>query len=62
MHQKNLLTIEDMCQYLGIGRNKAYELIHSNKIKAFKTGRSWHIPQQSVLDYIHNQLKNISVM
>lgn len=56
MNQEKLLSIEDMCQYFGIGRNKAYELIQSDKIKAFKAGRSWRIPQQSINDYIQNEL------
>lgn len=49
-----IITIEELCEQLMIGRNIAYKLLGSGKIKAFRIGKTWKIPQQSVSDYILN--------
>ncbi len=48
----DMVTIEELCYMLRIGRNKAYELLRSGKIKAFKEGKLWMIPKPAVIDYI----------
>lgn len=50
----DLLTLEDLCEILLIGRNQAYILLSSGTIKALKIGRAWKIPKQSVIDYINS--------
>lgn len=57
MQQTKLYTIKELCHYLGIGKNTALKLIHEKEIKAFKSGRHWLISEQSVQNYIHNQLQ-----
>ena len=37
----DLVTIEDLREMLGIGKNAAYELLQRNLIKSFHIGRSW---------------------
>lgn len=51
---EDMLTMEELCYMLRIGRNKAYELLRSGKIEGFQTGRIWHIPKQAVIDFIEN--------
>lgn len=48
----DIVTIEDMAEMLGIGKNYAYNLLHSKKIKAFRNGRIWRIPKQAIVEYI----------
>ena len=38
---------------LGIGRNTAYELIATNKIKSIKSGNLILIPKQNVIDFLN---------
>ena len=40
---KELITIEELCNTLSIGRNTAYRLLNENKIKAFRIGKVWKI-------------------
>ena len=47
-----LITIEQLCDALSIGRNTAYTLLNSGAVKAFKIGRIWKIPRQSLNEYI----------
>ena len=50
-----LITIDELCELLMIGRNAAYKLLISGKIKSFKIGRVWKIPRDSVQSYIKEQ-------
>ena len=48
----DMVTVEELCEMLRIGRNKAYSLLKSGKIKAFREGKIWMIAKQSVVEYI----------
>ncbi len=48
----DLVTIEDLCEMLGIGKNASYELLRGKKIKAFHIGRAWKVPKKAVEEYI----------
>ena len=50
-----LITIDELCELLMIGRNAAYKLLTSGKIKSFRIGRVWKIPRDSLTDYIKEQ-------
>lgn len=52
----DIITIDELCEILMIGKNCAYRLLTENKIKAFRIGKKWKIPKSSVADYI---LQNI---
>lgn len=54
---KSLITLDELCESLLIGKNTAYSLLKSGKIKAFKIGRVWKIPWNSVTDYINTMKK-----
>lgn len=55
-HDPNeLLTIDDLCSALLIGKNAAYVLLNSGAIKAFRIGRTWKIPKVALEDYILRQ-------
>lgn len=43
-----LLTIDDLCEVLMIGKNMAYQILKSGQVKAFRLGRCWKIPKRSV--------------
>ncbi len=50
----DIVRIEELCEMLRIGRNKAYQLLRSGRVSGFKDGRLWMIPKQSVINYISN--------
>ena len=47
-----VLTISEIQEILNIGRNSAYELLRDGRIAAFRVGKKWRIPKQSVLDFL----------
>ncbi len=52
-----LITVEELCEKLLIGRNAAYSLLASGKLKGFRIGRIWKIPKESVSEYIIDQIQ-----
>ena len=50
-----IMTIEDLCEFLMIGRNAAYRLLTTGIIKGFRVGRIWKIPKENVDAYITAQ-------
>ena len=50
-----LITVEELCEELLIGKNLAYKLLANGTIKAFRLGRTWKIPRQSINEFITQQ-------
>ena len=53
----DLLTAEEACEALRIGKNALYRLLASQELKAYRNGRVWRIPRQAVEAYICTQAK-----
>ena len=52
---EELISIDDLCSALNIGKNAAYNLLKTGQVKAFRIGRIWKIPKCSVQEYILTQ-------
>ena len=52
-----LITVEEVCESLMIGKNAAYRLLAEGKIKGFRVGRIWKIPRISLNRYIQEQIE-----
>ncbi|HDR8505480.1 TPA: helix-turn-helix domain-containing protein [Bacillus cereus] len=48
----DVVHVEDLMEMLDIGRNKAYELLQSGKVKSFKIGKSYRIPKVCIQRYV----------
>ena len=48
----DILTVDQLCEAFQIGKNTAYELLNSGKIKGIKMGNIWKIPKRSLIDYV----------
>jgi len=46
-----LLSVEQLTEVLGIGRNTAYQLVHSEKIKCIRIGRIIRIPRENIKEF-----------
>jgi len=51
----DLVTVEEFADMLSIGKNAAYKLLASGKIKCFRQNRVWKIPKEGVIQYIREQ-------
>lgn len=52
---EELLTVKELQQLLGIGKNTAYDLVRKNKVKCFRIGKLWKIPRRAIEEYITTQ-------
>lgn len=48
------LRIEDLMPVLGIGRNNAYNLVRSGRIRALKIGRQYRVPREELKRYLES--------
>ena len=47
------LRVEELMPILGIGRNTAYELVRSGKLRSIRVGRPIRIPKAEVLRFLN---------
>ena len=47
-----VLTVGDIADTLAIGRNKAYDLVNSGRIKALKLGSHYRIPRENFICFL----------
>lgn len=47
----DLMTVEDIQEALGVGRNIAYQLIRDGDIQCLKIGRAIRIPKLHLMDF-----------
>ena len=48
-----VLRVEDLAALLSIGRNTAYELVRSGRIRSIKVGRRYRISMEAVEEYLN---------
>ncbi len=48
----DILTIDEVCEVLMVGRNRVYELLNADQIHGFKIGSVWKISKQALIEYI----------
>ena len=51
----DMLTVDDVCEILTIGKNTAYHLLKTKQIPSFQIGRTWKIPKAALEEYIMRQ-------
>lgn len=47
-----VLTVAQLAEILGIGRNKAYEIVRAGKIRSVRIGHTIRIPKDSLAEYL----------
>lgn len=48
----DILSVNDLCEILCIGKNIAYMLLTSKQIKATRLNHVWKIPKIAVIEYV----------
>ena len=47
-----VLSVIDIADTLSIGRNKAYDLVNTGKIKAIRLGNHYRIPREEFITFL----------
>lgn len=53
----DILTIEEVAEALKVGTSQVYKLVRSGEMNAFKEGKNWRIPRQSISEYVLRKSK-----
>lgn len=53
----DILSIREVSEILKIGSTQAYHLVRTGMLKAYKEGKDWKIPKESLVVYIKEQTK-----
>lgn len=48
----DIMTTQECQKILKVGKNTILNLIHTGELDAFKIGRRWKIPKESVIEYL----------
>ena len=48
----DIMTVAEVAAFLGVGKNRIYELLNEGTIKGFRMGRTWKISKLAVEKYI----------
>lgn len=49
-----VLGVSEVAEYLGVGKNRVYELLNDGKLKGFRMGSTWKISRMALENYILN--------
>jgi len=52
MMEEKLLSVDDVCEYLGIGRDTIYKWISAKSFPAYRLGRLWKFKKKEVDQWI----------
>lgn len=53
----DILSAEEAAEALKIGENAIYKLLNEGKLNAYKNGRTWRIPKESLKEYVLKSAK-----
>ena len=53
----DLLTVDEACKAMKIGKNAIYGLLSTKKLKSYRNGRVWRIPKKAIEEYVNEQAK-----
>lgn len=48
----DVVTVDELCEMLRIGRNKAYNLLRNGELRSFRCGRTWVISKEAVIEFV----------
>lgn len=48
----DVMSIEEMCKALSIGKKTGYKLLRTGQIRCLKIGRAYRIPKINLMEYL----------
>ena len=52
-----VLSVSEVAEYLGVEKNRVYELLNTGKLNGFRMGSTWKISRMALENYILNASK-----
>lgn len=51
---RDVLTVEQVCSALSMGKNSVYQLLRNGVIKSIKINRKYLVPKSFLIDFINS--------
>lgn len=48
----DMLTVEQLAEYLSVSKNTVYKMLKDRKIKGKRVGKDWRIPTIRIIEYL----------
>ncbi len=48
----DIVSVDQVCEMLHVGKNSAYDLLHANQIKHVRVGRKYIIPKTAIINFV----------
>ena len=58
--KERLLSVTEICDYLGISRDTAYNWIETKGLPAYRLGRLWKFKKEAVDEWLHENVRQSS--
>ena len=56
-----LMSVADVQEVLGVGKNRVYEMLNDGTISSIRIGKNWKIPTEAVEAYLSSWKTNPAV-
>lgn len=53
----DILSVDQVCEALQIGKNTAYNLMSNGGLRSIKMGNIWKIPKYELIDFVNRNLR-----
>ena len=57
----DVLTPEDVMNFLSIGRNTVYSILKTGELSSVKVGKQYRIPKKYILEYLYPCYNGINI-
>lgn len=54
LQEQNFMTVAEVAGVMRVSKMTVYRLLHSGEVESIRVGRSFRIPEQSVVAYLRN--------
>ena len=51
----DVVTVNELCEMLGISKKLAYRILDSQDIRSVKVGRIYRIPKAAIIEFLTNE-------
>ncbi len=54
---EDILTVEETCEALRIGKNRLYQLLGSGVLNGYREGRHWKVSKEELQNYVRKSTR-----
>ncbi len=56
---EDVLTVEEACEALRIGKSRIYVLLQQNILRGYREGRHWKVSKEELINYVRKEWQRV---